>query len=530
MLLLTTVTFGGTESIGAFDHLPDEEGELLRHRAQELLKIPREKRIPLLVQEIKRLVTARRGQVWSADPERLAQVLRRERPLLVEVVLRALPFATADAVRKHLPPAGEPVKLVRDIKPQILNILRWKLEEGLVRAAPKRPGFKFSDLLLLKSREVLTVCDRLGARSLALAIAGLPEQEREAFLARLNPDQRHFAAKLATHASARALRPEDARQLLAVHHGEKDPAAAIRSAGAQRLARASLAQSPEFAARLMERHPGPFGALLLKWIREERPRITGRVDGGRTDVVQELERLEQKGIIDKPVRLAPPPRKEPPPRPASSQPPSAAKSRAAPNLPGGRLMAPPPRPSRPGPQQQDAKAERPPIHRMPEPPDGRRPSGGYRDPIAERQARKAGVSMAQRSAPDARRDPIAEREARRAGAMSAKPPPLPRGERASANPSKILRALPRQGEPSASGAAPRPGEVKAVGFNTARRMAEQEPSVSAGRVVNPIGRLPGRPRTASAVDKPPVRRTESTSVARPPKSRGPGRGPGGSSG
>ena len=59
MLLLTTVTFGGQDSVGIFDHLPDDEGELLRHRAQEILQIPRDRRLPLLVQEIKRLVTAR---------------------------------------------------------------------------------------------------------------------------------------------------------------------------------------------------------------------------------------------------------------------------------------------------------------------------------------------------------------------------------------------------------------------------------------------------------------------------------------
>lgn len=99
MLLLTSVTFGGQEAPGGFEHLPDEDAELLKHRAGELLQIPREKRIPLLVQEIKRLVTARRGQLWAADPGRLAALLKQERAGLVEVVLRALPASLADSVR-----------------------------------------------------------------------------------------------------------------------------------------------------------------------------------------------------------------------------------------------------------------------------------------------------------------------------------------------------------------------------------------------------------------------------------------------
>src|SRR5882762_7881324 len=100
MLLLTAVTFGGNESVEAFEYLPDEDKELLKHRAKGLLEIPRDKRIPVLVGEIKRLITARRKQLGSADPVRLAKVLAGERSALVEVVLKALPSTIADAVRK----------------------------------------------------------------------------------------------------------------------------------------------------------------------------------------------------------------------------------------------------------------------------------------------------------------------------------------------------------------------------------------------------------------------------------------------
>ena len=106
MMLLTAITFGGQEGISALEHLPEDEAELLQHRAQEISQIPREKRIPLMVQEIKRLVRDRRGQLWSADPERLAGLLKRERLAVVEVVLRALPAALADAVRSLLPSTG----------------------------------------------------------------------------------------------------------------------------------------------------------------------------------------------------------------------------------------------------------------------------------------------------------------------------------------------------------------------------------------------------------------------------------------
>src|SRR5262245_8480316 len=101
MLLLTAVTFGGQESLAALDFLPDEEAALLRHRAENILKMPRERRIPLLVQEIKRLYVPRRGMLWATAPEQLAQLMLRERPALRRVLLKALPAGLADSVRRY---------------------------------------------------------------------------------------------------------------------------------------------------------------------------------------------------------------------------------------------------------------------------------------------------------------------------------------------------------------------------------------------------------------------------------------------
>ncbi|MCP3097614.1 hypothetical protein LZ198_01850 [Myxococcus sp. K15C18031901] len=325
MLLLTAVTFGGQESVGVMEHLPSEEGDLLRHRAQELLQIPREKRIPALVQEIKRLVKERRGQLWSAEPERLAALLQRERGALVEIVLRALPASLAEAVRAHLPPTR--IKLGREVRPQVLDIVRWKLEEALAResGASQSAGFKFADVLQLQQRELLTMCDRLGARVLGPALAGLQDGERDGLVEQLPPDLKLLATKAVAANAPRKLPEEDARAQLELHDGLRNPAGAIRSAGVQRLARACVAQSPEFAARMLEKYRGEFGSLVAKWVREERIRPTARGDGGRTDIVMDLERLASRGLISRPVRLA----TAPPPRQSAVLPPPPGARKAA---------------------------------------------------------------------------------------------------------------------------------------------------------------------------------------------------------
>ncbi|WP_141620021.1 hypothetical protein [Myxococcus sp. AB036A] len=400
MLLLTAVTFCGQESLGALEHLPEEEGALLRHRAQELLQVPREKRIPALVQEIKRLVKDRRGQLWSAEPERLAALLQRERGALVEVVLRALPGTLAEAVRAHLPPSR--VKLTREVRPQVLDIVRWKLEELLARevAGQQAAGFKFADVLQLQQRELLTMCDRLGARVLGPALAGLPDAEREAMLEQLPPDLKLLATKAVAANAPRKLPEEDARAQLEPHEGLTRPSVALRSAGAQRLARACVAQSPEFAARMLEKYRGEFGSLLAKWVREERVRPTARGDGGRTDIVMDLERLATRGLIERPVRLATPP----PPRQSAvlPPPPGARKAAAAAAPPAAKAAAPggaapagvasaKTAPAKAAPAGRDVPT-RPPV-RGQAPGAARQGAGApaRRDFMAERAARNAGV-------------------------------------------------------------------------------------------------------------------------------------------
>ena len=443
MMLLTAITFGGQEGVSALEHLPEEEAELLQHRAQEILQIPREKRIPLLVQEIKRLVKDRRGQLWSADPERLAGLLKRERLAVVEVVLRALPATLADAVRSHLPSTGR-VKLTREVRPQVLDIVRWKLEELLSQQSSPHVPFKFTDVLLLQTRELLTVCDRLGARVLGPALAGVPDEEREPAFAALPPHMRQLAVRAVSANAPRKLADEEAKSQLEQYGGIQSLAAAIRGAGVHRLARACVAQSPEFAARLLEKHRGDIGLTLMKWVREERSKPTTRGDGGRTDIVTDLERLAARGLIERPVRVTPV-------RPPALGPPPGAAPKAA-----------------------------PPSARAPALSREVRSSAG-----PESLARRAASSQAVASV---RRDPIAEREARRAGFSQG----AGGRQEEAREPSRVARG--------------------------ASRNVREDPAVAPDPTGARIGPKPSRGPSRSRVDEP-VASSEGSRIIRPPLAR-----------
>ena len=366
MLLLTSLAFGGSEAVSAYAHLTPDEEELLKHRAEGLNQIPRDKRVPLLVQEIKRLVQQRRRQLGNADPKRLAALLKSERPALAEVVLSAVPGELAAAVRAQLG-ISQAVRLTREVKPEVLAIVRWKLEDALRSSSAQLGSFRFSDLMTLQQRELLAVADRMGARVLATAVAGLGDAAPE-FLGKLPPDQRLLASKAAEAGAARRLTEKDARLVLDMHGALENPSLGLRSAGVQRIIRAAYAQSADFAKSLAGRHQGDLGKLLQRWLRDEKGKPV-KGDGGRMDIVEQLERLAQKGVVDRPIRLPPP---VPPPRPvAPPQPPPRLEA------PKG-LTAPPPR-------KPTGALQPPPVRRsVPEQPAGRPPVLARRPvPVAE---------------------------------------------------------------------------------------------------------------------------------------------------
>jgi len=447
MMLLTAITFGGQEGVDALEHLPEDEAELLQHRAQEILQIPREKRIPLLVQEIKRLVKDRRGHLWSAEPERLARLLKRERVAVVEVVLRALPATLADAVRSHLPSTSK-VRFTREVRPQVLDIVRWKLEELLARESSPHVQFKFTDVLLLQTRELLTVCDRLGARVLGPALAGLPDEEREPAFTALPPHMRQLATRAVSANAPRKLEADEAKAQLEQYGGVESLAAAIRGAGVHRLARACVAQSAEFAARLLEKHRGELGQTLVKWVREERSKPTSRGDGGRTDIVTDLERLAARGLIDRPVRVT------------AVRPPA---------------LGPPPGAPKPPPSAPRAPAMSRELRASPSPDSSVRRS----------------LSSQSVSSQVMRRDPIAEREARRAGAAG----PAQSGRQEEARePSRVARSASRN--------------VR----------VREEPAVAPDPSGARIGPPPSRPSSRSRVEEPAAS-SEGSRIIRAPVAR-----------
>jgi len=365
MLLLASVVFGGAWADEAFQFLPEEEAELLKHRSGAFRAIPKEQRIPFLVQKMRRMLSMRRKRLATADPKHLAELLSKEKPVVAEVVLRTLPSALAHSVQAALPGFQE-TQMHREPRAEVLSIVRWKLEEKLQNASVSA-HFRFEDVMGLQPGELITVCDRMGVRVFATALAGLPSGERQNFFDVLPPDQRMLAQKACEAAGTRHLQANDARRLLELYGAMESPSSAIRSAGARRIIKACLAESVDFASKMTRRYEGELGKLLANWFEKEKEKKI-RADGGKEDLLEQLEFLAKRGFLERPFILPSPEvsiAQLPGQKrlaPSSSLGMASARLPAPPNIKPSRLSArklPEPTPSklvRPGSQRENVAA------------------------------------------------------------------------------------------------------------------------------------------------------------------------------
>ncbi|MGC4116334.1 MAG: hypothetical protein QM765_17515 [Myxococcales bacterium] len=205
-----------------------------------------------------------------------------------------------------------------------------------------------SDLMVMPTKDLLFLADVLGARSLSNVLAPLPDTEREDVLKQLAPEQRQVAARPADPNAARKLNVERARNILDKHFRELEPKRAVRLMGVRRVAKACLAQSNEFAARVIEQHRDELGRQLAHFVSEERQKGSRGDPGARDEVLSELSKLATRGVVEKPVRLPPPPMMKRPSGPAPRDAGAAPATAKRPSIPprasssgGGGGGAPP---------------------------------------------------------------------------------------------------------------------------------------------------------------------------------------------
>lgn len=317
-LLLCLMSFGGQEAEELLALLPDEDQEPLREKAVKLQEIDKKKRVPLMIRQLKQLMSFR-GQkgLEGVDPSWLIAGFKGESPRTVAIVLMHMPSSVArqiaarlpDAVRQAMPPR----EALKDIPLELVKLVRMRFDAKFASMPQggKIEQFGFRDLLLLNARELVALIRKLGVDELAQAFLAVGKRALAAFLSRLPPENaEELMAAVKRNATSDAMELQDAQAFLGrflKNFSNVDEL--FQKAGLYRLARAVQGEDRLFLKQVSQRFPRAHGRLLAEYldrVREREPLEEEQLLRLRDQVVDIVLDLSRRGKIDAVYGQAPP--------------------------------------------------------------------------------------------------------------------------------------------------------------------------------------------------------------------------------
>ena len=307
-LLLTTLTVGGSDQVGIFQHLPPQTRGRLQEKATALLNISSDKRVPLMVRELKSLLAFNglRG-VERLDPSWIVQGLKGESARVIATVLINLPTPMVrsvlkrlpTAVRKELPPKDE----IRQIPDEVILGVRQIFETRFdAMPIPSAGPFTFKDTLHLERIEIFDLMRDLGLVELGQAFVSVGKLALVELCRRLPRDKAEELILAVRSASTVDLpdRKSAQRFLSRVVVNFEDTEEFFQKAGLWRLAKASLLEDNEFRAAFRQRIPRKAGQLFTTYLekagemQELTPEVLQRL---QDSVLVRIRQLSKRGAI-----------------------------------------------------------------------------------------------------------------------------------------------------------------------------------------------------------------------------------------
>lgn len=300
-LLLTALTRGGgAEQRQLFAYLPAARRAALDDKAEALLQIPADKRVALMVRQLKELVGqgGRRG-IERVDPSWLAEALAPESPRMIATLLLPLPQPVMRSVLRRLPAAVHAALPSREslasVPPALAAALALRFERSFAAMpAPPSGPWQLLDIVHLERRDLAALVRDLGLVELGQAFAAVGRRALLDLLKRL-PRQHAEELVQAVRVASRVDVPDLQRAqrfLSRVVVNFEDTEEFIQKAGLWRLAKATAAAEATALAALMQRLPRRAADLLAGF--RERAQQMEEVDAAAAARLQD-------GIL---VRLA----------------------------------------------------------------------------------------------------------------------------------------------------------------------------------------------------------------------------------
>lgn len=296
MLLLTTLTVGGSSQVGLFQFLPEDQRGRVQEKAQALLNIPSEKRVHFMVKQMQQALKFKghRG-VEKVDPSWLLNAMRGETPRTVAAILITLPPPVVRSILKRLPPGIRknlpPKDELEQVPEELVQSVR-QLFESRFHAMPVSSGktFGFRDVIHLERKELYRLMRDLGLVELGQAFAAVGKLALAELCRRL-PRSRAEELIMAVRRSSKVDAPDlktAQRFLSRVVVNFNDTEEFFQKSGLWRVAKACLLEGEPFQNAFRQRMPRDAGRLFDEYLRKAQE---------MEDLTEEILRRLQDSIV-----------------------------------------------------------------------------------------------------------------------------------------------------------------------------------------------------------------------------------------
>lgn len=307
VLLLTTL-MAGSEETSVFRHLSRESHARMAQKAEQLLQLPADKRVPFMTHELRQAWNAGLRGVEKVDPSWILHGLRGESPRVVACVLLELPPTTARSVLKRLPPGIRkklpPKAEVKALPPELKRTIRQIFESRFhAMPMPSVKGFAYRDIAQLEKSDLFRVMRDLGLIELGQAFVAVGKMALAELCRRLPRDKAEELI-LAVRSASRIDVPDlkNAQRFLSrVVVNFTDTEEFFQKAGLWRMAKASLIEDDAFREGFRQRLPREAGQLFFTYmekageIEELSPEMLQRL---QDSVLVRVRELSKRGIIE----------------------------------------------------------------------------------------------------------------------------------------------------------------------------------------------------------------------------------------
>ncbi len=308
-LLLTMLSFGGSQAKDLLSLLPDEDANAMSEKQAKLEEIPREKRVALMVRELKQMMTFRAMKgLEGVEPSWLSAGFKGESPRVIAIALMHMPSSVSRQIVSRLPePVREalpPREALKGVPLTVVKLVRARFDAKFATMPLERDlaELRFRDLVLLTAKELVVVIRHVGADEIACAFLAVGKRALAEFLNKLPPsDAEELIAAVKRADMKDQMEVKAARGFLARVLGSfNNTDELFQKAGLYRLARAISVEDTTYVRQVSQRFPRAHGRLLNEYLvrTKECALEEAQVARLRDQVLDVIVNLSRRGKIE----------------------------------------------------------------------------------------------------------------------------------------------------------------------------------------------------------------------------------------